>query len=82
MVCIPHLAGDEYLGAGNARVSNALPNLVLILIDECAIEVTISTLQSMGYRFANLSWLGLPRAWQRQTMSGAHQPNRHSASPT
>jgi len=39
---VPEFGGDEQFTAGNAGLGNSLSDLLLIAIDECSINVTIS----------------------------------------
>ncbi len=47
MVRVPQLAGDEDVRSGDATVLDALPDLVLVHVDEGAIEVSVADRQGV-----------------------------------
>lgn len=60
---VPCLACDEDIRSWYPTIFDAHADLVLILINQGAIEVTITILQSERYSVSNLSGLCLPSAY-------------------
>lgn len=63
LVRVPQLARDEDLLPGHARVLDALPDLVLVHVDECCVNVAVSVLKSDRDRVAYLARRRLPRSF-------------------
>jgi hypothetical protein len=59
---VPHFASDEDLLPGHSTVLDPLPDLVLVLVDQRAVEVSVPDLERVRDGVAHLSGLGLPCA--------------------
>ena len=62
MPSIVQLCGQPYLFPGNPGVFNALPNLLLVAICQCGVDVTVAFLQRDFDRVADFVGRALPGA--------------------
>jgi hypothetical protein len=59
---VPHFTGDEDVLPGDSAVLDPLPDLVLVLVDQRAVEVSVPDLERVRDSVAHLPGLGLPCA--------------------
>jgi len=60
VISVPQLARDEYFLPGHPAVLDPLTNLIFILVDQCAVEVSVTGLESVGDSVSNLARGSLP----------------------
>lgn len=60
---VPELGRDEDLFPRDTRVLDSLTNFILVLVDECTVEMTIAILEGVGDRLTNLSRRRLPSTY-------------------
>lgn len=78
LVRVPQLGGDENLLARDTGIIDALPDLVLILVNERSVNVTVPVLESEGDGFADLSRRRLPGAFGSAESASGWQAGVHT----
>lgn len=63
LIRIPDLRGDEDLLPFETAILDTLTDFVLILVDECAVKVSVTGSKCLGDGLSHFSWFCLPGAW-------------------
>lgn len=62
LIRVPHFGSDEDILPFHTAVFDPLPDLILVLVDEGAVEVPVAYLEGVGDGGADFSGLSLPGA--------------------